>query len=371
MSSVSSQKHKYLEIAELIRKDIISGVYPVGDRIPPIRRLSEQYGATPQTVNKATTYLASQGYLQSRQGAGSTVTLPEEKRPSRYIGMLVDRSRSHWLTDRENPENSHSRDIYFSFFMLMNNQNINADFFVYDKEAKEVPADFQEEALKAAGFFVQGTLPQCYFEYLSSHEIPTVLINRSIPAGITGRFGAVLIANEKIQEMLNYLVSMGHKRILYAFSREFEKNEVFHRRLQLLESACAGWGNAADIRLQPFSFSVDEPSALEDLEKYIEDGFTAAFGYNDVSALRLYPLLHAVHRRIPDQFSIVGFDDIIASNLASPPLTTIRVNRSILIHEGFDIMEELLTSRAPLYLEKTVQTDMIIRKSVLVSPSYT
>ncbi len=365
MEAQSNSKHKYLEIADIIRRDIISGVYAVGERIPPIRKLSEKYGVNPQTVNKATAYLASLGYLQPRQGAGSTVTIPYEEAPSQYIGMLVDRTRSHWLTDQENPENSHSRDIYFSYFMLMNSNKINADFIIYDKNISSVPEDFQEKALKASGFFVQGSLPPCYFEYLGQHEIPTVLINRKVPEGVSGKFGSVLISEEKIRDMLNYLVSMGHKKLLFAFSKEFEKSEVFQRRYNELQAAINSWGDT-ELQLDVFEFDAHDGETVQQLEEYLGSGFSAAFGYNDVSALRLYPLLNAVGRSIPEDFSVVGFDDIMPSNLANPPLTTLRVNRSSLVHEGFSIMEELVSGRAPIYLEKTLKTEMIMRKSVFV-----
>src|SRR6056297_2401109 len=353
METQSNSKHKYLEIADILRRDIVAGVYAVGEKIPPIRRLSETYGVNPQTVNKATAHLASLGYLQPRQGAGSTVTVPYEKAPARYIGMLVDRSRSHWLTDQENPENSHSRDIYFSYFII------------YDKDCETVPEEFKEKALKASGFFVQGSLPQCYFEFLGQHEIPAVLINRNLAKGSTGKFGSVLISEEKIRDMLNYLVSMGHTKLLFAFSKEFEENEVFHRRLGELQSAIKSWGDSR-IQLEIFAFDAHEGETVVQLEAYLKDGFSAAFGYNDVSALRLYALLNATGHKIPEDFSVVGFDDIMASNLANPPLTTLRVNRASLVHEGFSIMEELISSRAPIYLEKTLKTELIIRKSVFV-----
>ncbi len=365
MNTQSNAKHKYLEIADIIRRDIVAGVYTVGEKIPPIRRLSETYGVNPQTVNKATAYLASLGYLQPRQGAGSTVTIPYEEAPTRYIGMLVDRTRSHWLTDQENPENSHSRDIYFSYFMLMNSNKINADFIIYDKNVEQVPEEFKEKALKASGFFVQGSLPQCYFDYLGQHEIPTVLINRTLPKGASGKFGSVLISEEKIGDLLNYLVSMGHKKLLFAFSKEFEKSEVYYRRYAQLDLAIKSWGDAG-IRLEEFAFDAHEHETVDQLHEYLQEGFTAAFGYNDVSALRLYALLNAAGRSIPENFSVVGFDDIMASNLASPPLTTLRVNRSSLVHEGYAIMEELIAGRAPVYLEKTLKTEMVIRKSVFV-----
>jgi DNA-binding LacI/PurR family transcriptional regulator len=367
MENASRNQYKYLEIAEKLREEIVSGIYSVGDKIPPIRRLSEQYGVNPQTVNKATAYLASLGYLDPRQGAGSTVTLPEGRKSVQYIGMLIDRNRSQWLLDSERAENSHSKDIYFSYFILMNNEKISADFIVYDKEAEEVPESFKEEALKASGFFVQGTLPYCYLSYLAEKQIPTVLINRTLPQGIEGRFGAALISEEKIEDMVNYLLSMGHTRILFAFSREFEKNEVFQKRWTAVREAVSGWQDKEEPALELFSFGGQSRDEVQELEGFLQDGFTAAFGYNDVSALRMYALVSKTGRSIPEDFSVVGFDDIVASNLAHPPLTTIRVNRPALIHEGYRIMQDLISSRSNLYLEKVIQTELVIRKSVYMN----
>lgn len=367
MAEKQRQQHKYLEVAEHIKKDILDGVYKVGERIPPIRKLSETYGVTPQTVNKATTYLSSMGYLVSRQGAGSTVTIPHMEKQERFIGMLVDQARSNWLTEGENHGSSHSRDIYLSYFMLMNNKSIGADFFVYKKDETSVSQAFQELALKASGFFVQGTLPDCYFEYLSDHNIPAVLINRSVPQGVQGYFGSVLISEAKVYDMLNYLVSLGHTKILFAFSNEFEKNEAFRRRYAHLKAACASWSGDNPVELELFDFDAEGSAVEKHLRTLVDSGFTAAFGYNDVSALRLYPIAHAINLAIPRDFSVVGFDDIIASHLAHPPLTTLKVSRSSLIHEGYTIMEQLMESRSPIYLEKTVKTEMVIRKSVAIA----
>lgn len=54
---------------------------------------------------------------------------------------------------------------------------------------------------------------------------------------------------------------------------------------------------------------------------------TAVFCYNDVSALGA---LHAVRRaglRVPDDMSIVGFDDLALAPYANPPRTTVRQPR--------------------------------------------
>jgi LacI family transcriptional regulator len=167
--------------------------------------------------------------------------------------------------------------------------------------------------------------------------------------------------------MVNYLLSMGHTRILFAFSREFEKNEVFNKRWEAVKTAVYNWQGDAAPALELFSFGGQSREEIEQLEGYLQDGFTAAFGYNDVSALRMYALVGKTGRSIPEDFSVVGFDDIVASNLAHPPLTTIRVNRPALISEGYEIMQDLIASRNTLFLEKIIQTELVIRKSVYVN----
>jgi DNA-binding LacI/PurR family transcriptional regulator len=53
-------------------------------------------------------------------------------------------------------------------------------------------------------------------------------------------------------------------------------------------------------------------------------GFTAIFAFNDLSAFGAIGALRDAHLRVPDDVSVVGFDDILSASSHNPPLTTVR-----------------------------------------------
>src|SRR6202012_1709761 len=61
-------------------------------------------------------------------------------------------------------------------------------------------------------------------------------------------------------------------------------------------------------------------------QKLLERGihFTALVAYNDISALGAMSALREAGRRVPEDISVVGFDDIEFAGIAYPPLTTVR-----------------------------------------------
>lgn len=68
----------YLQIMDLILKDIISGKYPPGSQIPPVRELARIYSANPNTCQKAVSELTDKGLLDSCSTNGKFVTKDEE-----------------------------------------------------------------------------------------------------------------------------------------------------------------------------------------------------------------------------------------------------------------------------------------------------
>ena len=69
-------------------------------------------------------------------------------------------------------------------------------------------------------------------------------------------------------------------------------------------------------------FSFHSGSAA--VEKFIRLGFTAILAFNDMMAYGIYKKLKELNIRIPEDISVVGFDDLFFSELSDPPLTTIR-----------------------------------------------
>jgi len=52
--------------------------------------------------------------------------------------------------------------------------------------------------------------------------------------------------------------------------------------------------------------------------------FTAIFAFNDLAAIGAITVLREAGIRVPEQVSVVGFDDILSAGTNNPPLTTVR-----------------------------------------------
>ncbi|MFD0891007.1 GntR family transcriptional regulator, partial [Streptosporangium algeriense] len=70
-------KPYYRTLAATVRSLILDGRLPVRVRVPAERHLAEALGVSRTTVTSAYDRLREQGYLESRQGAGSWTALPD------------------------------------------------------------------------------------------------------------------------------------------------------------------------------------------------------------------------------------------------------------------------------------------------------
>lgn len=94
---------------------------------------------------------------------------------------------------------------------------------------------------------------------------------------------------------------------------------------------------------------------------------TAVFACNDNMALGVYSAAHALGLSVPDDLSVIGFDDVVEARLASPPLTTIRQPISAIGAAG---LRSLLDIREgyPVSRRLDLATELVIRGSVSTPP---
>ena len=89
---------------------------------------------------------------------------------------------------------------------------------------------------------------------------------------------------------------------------------------------------------------------------------TAIFTANDQMALGAYRALYEAGLRVPDDVSVVGFDDIEEAAEFSPPLTTIAQDWDLLGREVLRVADELRLGAAPQ--EILIPTRLVVRESV-------
>ncbi|KQQ18657.1 hypothetical protein ASF48_17185 [Rathayibacter sp. Leaf299] len=84
-------------------------------------------------------------------------------------------------------------------------------------------------------------------------------------------------------------------------------------------------------------------------------------------ALGVYAAAHTLDLRIPDQLSVIGFDDLVEARLASPPLTTVR---QPIAEIGAAALRSLLDMRGghPVSRRLELATELVVRESVAAAP---
>lgn len=66
----SENKSIFLQIADNIIEKVMSGVYPVGDKIPSVRELALQVGVNPNTIMRTFNELQSMNIIENKRGIG-------------------------------------------------------------------------------------------------------------------------------------------------------------------------------------------------------------------------------------------------------------------------------------------------------------
>ncbi len=73
------------DIAAVLRREISRGTYHINDRLPPERRLAEQFGVARGTVREALSRLASESLVEIKAGSGTYVVRRPEDRTAEAI----------------------------------------------------------------------------------------------------------------------------------------------------------------------------------------------------------------------------------------------------------------------------------------------
>ena len=75
----SENKSIFLQIADNIIEKVMSGVYPVGDKIPSVRELALQVGVNPNTIMRTYNELQSMNIIENKRGIGYFVNTDAQK----------------------------------------------------------------------------------------------------------------------------------------------------------------------------------------------------------------------------------------------------------------------------------------------------
>jgi LacI family transcriptional regulator len=182
---------------------------------------------------------------------------------------------------------------------------------------------------------------------------------------IKGVTNIVLDHRRAVSLALAHLADLGHKKI--AFMRGSKLSADSDERWNAICEVAAKLG----IRMWPeliIELKGDDPTpnlgypfAKQLLER--KQPFTALFAYNDISAIGSICALQEAGLRIPDDISVVGFDDIQSAAYINPPLTTVRQPLIKMGEMAARTLLDRIEGKIKYVPEIAIEPELVVRRS--------
>lgn len=213
--------------------------------------------------------------------------------------------------------------------------------------------------------FVDGIIVMAYHieksfvKWISSSDTPVVFIDYPYDHDVY----SVIVDNEEGGfKATEYLINLGHKKIVFIHGSKdsWDSDLRFKGYLKALEKYNIPFNESLVVR-----GDFTREGGYKAIKEILDSGekFTAVFSANDHMALGAMKALKEKGLRIPEDISIIGFDNIEASALSNPPLTTIMQPIYQLGEMSAKILLRLLSGENLDQKRFLLKTQLIERKS--------
>jgi len=194
---------------------------------------------------------------------------------------------------------------------------------------------------------------------LTRRNIPTVFMDTGKPGPHTANIR--IDYAQGIREALQHLFSLNHRRIAFISGpMNLESARIRHAAfLAGIKSrglSERGLIEKGDHRIEGGA------AAMRNLLK-LSQRPTAVIASNDLTAIGALGAIHEAGLRVPQDISLIGFDDISFAHLTQPPLTTIQLSRTQLAVTAFDALEALIHKENRTHADYTIETKLVLRGS--------
>jgi DNA-binding LacI/PurR family transcriptional regulator len=203
---------------------------------------------------------------------------------------------------------------------------------------------------------------------LEAPSLPTVAV-----AGHQKLKGVTNVVLDHVQAAalaLNHLASLGHKRIAF-----MKGNPLSSDSTDRWEAICEV-AQRIGVTIEPeltVQIDMDDPTpqlgypfAKQLLAR--NKPFTALFAYNDISAIGAVRALQEQGLRVPQDVSVMGFDDIPVAAFNTPTLTTVRQPLARMGQVAAQTLLERIAGRDDYPSEIAIEPELVVRESTTQAP---
>jgi len=343
----------YEQIADYVRRQIQRGRWEPGSKLPPEPELATQFQTSRNTLRKALKLLEKQDFIRQRKGKGTFVASRPGLAGRTRIGVLglspaARANYHHGAILRGIEEGFRQNGISPEILFLPTDRDFLEHVRSGDVDGLFLSPGEREAALVAATAI--NSIPYVIFSasFLILKEYDNVFID-------TDNFGGAVAAME-------YLIGLGHRTISHICCDTNRCNAQDRLRgylaamrkhnLPLDESLILEYGGGSDE---------DRERVRRLLEERPE--ITAVFAEGFGPVLDVYAAAKQLGRRIPEDISVVGFDDPEEARFLAPPVTTVRQPTFEMGMKAAEMMRRQLAGEPLEARQVILQTELIVRES--------
>ena len=318
---------KYVKVYNWARTLILSGVLKTGEKMLSEHMLEKKFGVSRQTVRNALDRLEEEKLIKRVRGSGTFISYVEEgaEKDSPHIGLIMS-----YFADYMFPE------IYEGIESVMKEKGIVIDVAVTKNKLNDETM-YLERFLNSnvSGLIVEGTRSsfpnpnEKLYSELEKRNIPIIFIHNHYS---NLRSSSVEMADEKCSyELTRILIDNGHKKIGGIFKYDdmqgIERYKGFMKCMSErglhIDDDCIKWYSTKD-----FDYQFSRKSLSGFLRKTGE--CTALIMYNDEIAEKFVEFANDKGIRIPEDLSLVSFDNIRLSE-------NVKLKFTSAIHPKFEL----------------------------------
>lgn len=325
----------YRKIYLDLKEKILSGELAPGQKLSYEREMCETYGVKRVTIRKSLEMLAQEGLITKHMGLGSFVAdshVADSRQPSQPLN--TDSASTILFVMRRNENDiyhntsSCNTRIFFEMEQICRKNGYLLSYVGLDERSSLM--DIIRDHPVSGVFLVSGYHEQTINELLRI-KMPAVLLNHYDP-----RMLSVMPDNQSmLQLVIAYLCEMKHTRIAYVDGMVDSRNAI--ERWEAFRFAMYKQGLSVDPDLYfvgNWTYEGGKEAARKLLE--VEQLPTAVFAASDMMAAGVMEELRSHGIRIPEDISVIGYDNLDIDVLLSPQLSSATIDFKNMCNVAFE-----------------------------------
>lgn len=325
-----------------------------------MKDVAMQLGVSTVTVSKA---------LSDREGVSEalreTIKSKAEEMGYRYnfLGKSMKEGMNYNIGVLVAEQFMHENAFYAKMYQAIAKELLAFDYFgILEVVPEEDEAESKIPHIllnnKVDGIIILGQMNQSYIEKIILMGIPYVFLDFS-----EDHFEADTIVSDNffgVYELTNHLISLGHKKIGFIGNKN-ATSSIMDRYIGYYKAMLQ---NKLDIKEEWIIDDRDERGKFYELK--LPTPMPTAFVCNcDEIAYNLILLLKKQGYRVPEDISVVGYDNYLYATLSDPGITTVEVNVEAMSDAAIDFIMKRMKNPAKEYGRKVISGRIIYRDSTM------